>query len=568
MRQRNSMRNKMIPAFFAASCIPILIFALISQIRLWKSTETLLKTRADEDIAKANQCLDMILDKYETILYDVTTDDEFITLVEEINENKEKEEVNGSKLRRQFAHVCNRHIGVEGMQVVLKSQKRFFYDRFVSSSVESSWILQVPVERIAVQTYYVDPVQSGTQEHPVFHILRKIIDYRNINKEIGYVILSVDLSVLTDAIVAGNTEEEGNTYLISENRIFLSPSMQKLGQNPDSISKKGMYTLQTENTTSGWEILLVWKMDAFYREIMAQFLFWTAVAFVILVLLIILLSRFTRPIRKSVSQIVEAMEQMEAGNFQIHLSPGEKDSLEIQKIREGLNALAEHTDDLIRQVKQSAIEQKNAEISALEAQIDPHFLYNILDTINWKAIENEQYEISELLVSLADILRYAIKNPGEETSLQAEQEWLEKYLLLQQAKLGEPIQAEFYVEEELQKYKIHKLLLQPFVENAVKYGFHGKEGEHKIKIQVQNAGQQIHIVIENNGIPMTTEEIKELNAGQEQKNHVGIANVRKRLKLYYGEETKLYFQGVEREQEIITQVHLFLPCEGKEYGMG
>ena len=169
---------------------------------------------------------------------------------------------------------------------------------------------------------------------------------------------------------------------------------------------------------------------------------------------------------------------------------------------------------------------------------------------------------------MADILRYAIKNPGEETSLQAEQEWLEKYLLLQQAKLGEPIQAEFYVEEELQKYKIHKLLLQPFVENAVKYGFHGKEGEHKIKIQVQNAGQQIHIVIENNGIPMTTEEIKELNAGQEQKNHVGIANVRKRLKLYYGEETKLYFQGVEREQEIITQVHLFLPCEGKEYGMG
>ena len=84
-------------------------------------------------------------------------------------------------------------------------------------------------------------------------------------------------------------------------------------------------------------ILLVWKMDAFYREIMAQFFFWTAVAFVILVLLIILLSRFTRPIRKSVSQIVEAMEQMEAGNFQIHLSPGEKDSLEIQKIREGLN---------------------------------------------------------------------------------------------------------------------------------------------------------------------------------------------------------------------------------------
>ena len=72
---------------------------------------------------------------------------------------------------------------------------------------------------------------------------------------------------------------------------------------------------------------------------------------------------------------------------------------------------------LIGQVKQSALEQKNAEISALEAQIDPHFLYNILDTINWKAIENEQYEISEMLVALAEILRYAINDAGELTTI-------------------------------------------------------------------------------------------------------------------------------------------------------
>lgn len=92
---------------------------------------------------------------------------------------------------------------------------------------------------------------------------------------------------------------------------------------------------------------------------------------------------------------------------------------------------------LIGQVKQSALEQKNAEISALEAQIDPHFLYNILDTINWKAIENEQYEISEMLVALAKILRYAINDAGELTTIEAEKVWLEKYILLQQEKLGE-----------------------------------------------------------------------------------------------------------------------------------
>ncbi len=111
---------------------------------------------------------------------------------------------------------------------------------------------------------------------------------------------------------------------------------------------------------------------------------------------------------------------------------------------------------LIGQVKQSALEQKNAEISALEAQIDPHFLYNILDTINWKAIENEQYEISEMLVALAEILRYAINDAGELTTIEAEKVWLEKYILLQQEKLGEKIELIFKIPEELETYKIHK----------------------------------------------------------------------------------------------------------------
>ena len=83
------------------------------------------------------------------------------------------------------------------------------------------------------------------------------------------------------------------------------------------------------------------------------------------------------------------------------------------------------------------MEQKNAELSALEAQIDPHFLYNTLDTINWKAIELGEFEISEMLGALADILRYTVKNAGAETSIEQELHWLAMYILLQKAKLEE-----------------------------------------------------------------------------------------------------------------------------------
>ncbi len=137
----------------------------------------------------------------------------------------------------------------------------------------------------------------------------------------------------------------------------------------------------------------------------------------------------------SVNDIVDAMKNLEKDNFREKLEVKEKDSTEIQEISEGFNEMSERIHNLIGQVKESAMEQKNAEISALEAQIDPHFLYNILDTINWKAIENEQYEISEMLVALADILRYAINDAGEFTTIDAEKGWLEKYILLQQEKL-------------------------------------------------------------------------------------------------------------------------------------
>ena len=261
----------------------------------------------------------------------------------------------------------------------------------------------------------------------------------------------------------------------------------------------------------------------------------------------------------SVNEIVDAMKNLEKDNFREKLAIKENDSIEIQKISEGFNDMTERIYHLIGQVKQSALEQKNAEISALEAQIDPHFLYNILDTINWKAIENEQYEISEMLVALAEILRYAINDAGELTTIEAEKVWLEKYILLQQEKLGEKIELIFKIPEELETYKIHKMLLQPFVENAIKYSFRGCKSEHRLTIEAVKAEEQLHLIIVNNGQCIEKVRLKELNEGTKIKNHLGISNVRKRLELYYGEDTAVYFENILSGG---VKVHLFIPIQG------
>ena len=136
-----------------------------------------------------------------------------------------------------------------------------------------------------------------------------------------------------------------------------------------------------------------------------------------IVIMFILLHFFSRPYIQAVKSITGVMSCVEQGEFDHQLRVNPHLPMEIQQISSGFNEMVAHLEMLIAKVKQAVLDQKNAELSALEAQIDPHFLYNTLDTINWKAIENEQYEISGMVGALADILRYTVKNAGGTASI-------------------------------------------------------------------------------------------------------------------------------------------------------
>ena len=539
MKKKN-LRQILIPAFIITACIPITIFTVISQARLKKSTLDNMNNQAEADLQKSNQCLNMTLDKYETILYDITTAEDFLNLAVTAKESADIMETDAYNMRSEFSHICNRNQGVDGIQLVLADRKRIFYDRLSSSSVNSSWIEKVAVpETEEMLSYTMD--QENENPERMFHISRKVVNYWDISEDLGEVILSVDADELSSVLDVGKGSE---IYLIDDGRIVGAENEKLLGRTEDILETKRVSQKSITNTRSGWKIVLCQSLSEYQRAIREQIVFWLLLAVAVLLVFVFLIYKVTEPVMVSVNEIVDAMKNLEKDNFREKLAIKENDSIEIQKISEGFNDMTERIYHLIGQVKQSALEQKNAEISALEAQIDPHFLYNILDTINWKAIENEQYEISEMLVALAEILRYAINDAGELTTIEAEKVWLEKYILLQQEKLGEKIELIFKIPEELETYKIHKMLLQPFVENAIKYSFRGCKGEHRLTIEAAKAEEQLHLIIVNNGQCIEKVRLKELNEGMKIKNHLGISNVRKRLELYYGEDTAVYFENI------------------------
>lgn len=565
MIKERTLRRKMTLGFLLAALIPVSIFAVFSQIRLRSSLEDNINGKIASNMSNADQCLEMVLDKYATILYDMCTDDTIIDTVETLIKEQDDLDANTSILRHELSHICNRNPGIEGITIYLENGGVIFYDRLNSSSTDSIWADQIHIPKITKGEAYQGvtvPVTANEKKNYLFRIARKLVDYKNIHEQLGTVIVSINEEQIKAALVTG---PDNQTYLLDNDIVISAPDSTQIGKKFTRLQNtvENKYT-KAVNTKSGFIICNEQPLEDYNKAIWEQVIFLFVIAAASVITMLLLIYSFTKPYLLAVDSLVDGMNEVERGNFEIRVEPPENMPVEIKRIGSGFNEMVVHIESLIAQVKEAVVEQKNAELSALEAQIDPHFLYNTLDTINWKAIENEQYEISGMVGALADILRYTVKNAGGTTTIRQELGWLKEYIMLQEAKLGKGVRVDEQVSEEIMGYQIHKLLLQPFIENSMKHGFRGKDGECRIGISMRLGVGQIHIIIEDNGNGIEPDMLKKLNdQSQEMEGHVGITNVRKRLKLYYGEEADIYF---ESQPGSYTRAHLFIPYRMEREG--
>ena len=556
---RGTLKRRLMTNFLLTALIPVLIFAIISQINIQQRLKENLSDRIKSNLDTAEKNLEMVLDKYETILYDFSTDEDVLEIVRALNESRGDRESNSTSLRKKLSHICNQFTGVEGITIQLKTGEIIYYESLSSFSGSETWAdkVEIPkIERGAV--YFGDgkPVKIADKNHYMFYIARNITDYRIIGNFQGTVVLSVNEERIRRAIASDIGSRE---YLLSDDVIVSAPDPKKIGKKLSEIQDPENYQYTTaDNEISGFAICNEQPLAYYWKMSVSQWIYFFIIISMTIVIVFILLHFFSRPYIQAVESITGVMSCVEQGEFDQQVRVNPHLPMEIQQISSGFNEMVAHLEMLIAKVKQAVLDQKNAELSALEAQIDPHFLYNTLDTINWKAIENEQYEISGMVGALADILRYTVKNAGGTASISEEIAWLKQYIMLQSAKFGKRLDVKIYMPEDVKECRIHKLLLQPFVENTIKYAFADQE-ECALNIRMKKSGEQLHILIQDNGQGMNPDMVARLNQEEcEMEGHLGIANVRKRLKLYYGGQAALYF---ESEVGNYTKVHLFIPIE-------
>ncbi|MFI3200525.1 MAG: histidine kinase [Eubacteriales bacterium] len=246
--------------------------------------------------------------------------------------------------------------------------------------------------------------------------------------------------------------------------------------------------------------------------------------------------RFSDSIHKSVEMIIIAMNHVYKGNYSIKIETQRRD--EFGQISNHFNYMVTKVKESIIQEKEALTKAKNAEIQILEAQINPHFLYNTLEAINWMAIDKGEVQISQMLQELAGILRYGINKSNIMVTIEDELNYLEKYIHLQQERLEYSFQYYIHVDVTILSSKIHKLLLQPIVENAIIHGFPGNGDTDYIDINISKEKNHfININIKDTGRGMDSQIYQKFNSynknNQTIENSIGISNVILRLQYYY-----------------------------------
>lgn len=377
----------------------------------------------------------------------------------------------------------------------------------------------------------------------------------------GLLVISVSRDFLKDKFNTYNTMEVDNFYIVDENGIILCsgddasngdtyPQYDQIFTKttgtknlPEQIivyCKSSMITYQ--KPYQNWSTVVNIRKDLLFQDFNTILRRFYLIAFLIILLGIGLSIKFSRYITRPVQELVANMEQVQEGNLQVKM---EQDTpiREISLASQGFNTMVQRLDTLINTIYRIELAQKEAQFHALQAQINPHFLFNTMQLINGKAYEYEAYPVCDMVQSLCYMLETTLSYREERTfSLREELEYLHHYSQILHYKYLDKISLQFHIPETLMDCQIPILTFQPFIENAVVHGLEPMQTNGYVSLSVVRRDKDLIVTIKDNGIGIRPDILAKLqeniplsNQVQNNSYHMALHNVQTRIRLLYGE---------------------------------
>lgn len=596
--KKSSIQRKVVVAYLLIAVLPLLIITLSASILYYRSFLKEAYGLVEQNARLHEIVVQERMNAYENVLYELITKKEYIELSKDINTKDENSLLIDSAHMETLLRSCvYTYDGIRSITFLADSGRYVTYSKWYGSMNENIWSepeqrkkIHDEIEKRQKLTFIATVNLSNSPQKDDFVILMGYpVKNLRTKEQSGVLVVALEDNVLL--FDNGRQDQKGKGGDSGVTTVIVDGSDKILaGIGPAYVNSRyedyldrefgGMRGIsENRRKIEGTEWTIVNIIDAavyqkeIYHFIRIVLVLMVAITFLFFVILFFISKRYLGAIQK-IAQNIHDFKGTDAD--QIITDLNEEDELyvivrQFNKMTARVNSLVETLRQRNEEIKAAAISQKHAEIKALEAQINPHFLYNILDSINWRAVEHDEEEISNMLGTLGSLLRYSVSNIDMMVMLEAEISWLEKYIFLQRDRFQNSFDCQYDITNEAMVFPIYKMLLQPIIENIILHAFEEvKEGGMiDVKAFIREDGK-LEIRVKDNGCGMADETLAEIKKeiseeGALNGRSIGISNVVHRLRIYYQDEADIVVKSKPGEG---TEFILIIPDkqEGKLYG--
>ena len=404
----------------------------------------------------------------------------------------------------------------------------------------------------------------------VISLLRLFKDFDNLSSDLAIIKINLSEDEISKAFQSRQLGTKGDYFILDgEKNIISSQKKERLGTGlPAGYDDPRLYdgtsgyfkdTIDGHNylvtyfnlSRSGWKMVNMVPLDEVLADATAiqRITFFTMAVSLALCLVVILM--FSAKVLSPLRQIRKSMKHLENENFDVSIEVKGND--EIALLGNSFNKMSKRLGELINEVYAVQIKQKEADLKALQAQINPHFLYNTLDTIYWVCRMEKAFESSNLVQALSRLFRLSLNSGNEFTTVNNEIDHLQNYIIIQDKRFDGMIRFNINASGDVGECRVVKLVLQPLVENAIHHGIEKNGGRGNIEVSIFRDENNILYIISDDGAGADE---KELNSFLEQvgdgNRGFGIKNVNDRIRLYFGNNYGIEFKSAYGSGTVVT----------------
>ncbi len=459
-------------------------------------------------------------------------------------------------------------------------KRNFATDIYLESDVYNAERVKAYVEsdenEMLISSYH-----NPSREGDMVRFVLKIYDTSNIQNMIGYIVCDADVTAMQKIM---KKHQMGNSTFV-----WLQPpgdrSFAAMGQSDEAYTD--FYTRMMETIEETGEAAAdmadsekvffhlsqkKYNLDAYAilpqsflkasQKMLSRTLFMIVTA--LSILMILLYTYITKSLTKPLAELMDTIGRIRGGETNLRVNYQVQD--EIGELGEEFNYMLDSIENLIGQQYQYQLLVNKAQYQALQAQINPHFLYNTLDTMSSIASIQNCDLVSDLCQSLSSLFRYSLDMKNSYATVSREITHLKNYIFVMNVRMRQEIRYHFDIDEDALLYSVPKLSIQPLVENAINHGLKNKRGEKNIYIKIWQADEKLYIMVKDDGVGMDAESLnrrlRENDTGLiEEGNSIGLFNINARLKMIYGEE---YGLTIESELGKGSAVYLTVAARKEE----